>query len=261
VTIPDSGNINVTATSQTPGAITAPPNTINQLYNPILGWMTATNASAATVGVDAEDDATLRARQAESTAISAITPLETILAAVANVTGVERSAIYENQSAITDGNGIPGHSISLVVEGGDITAIATAIEEKKSPGTGTYGTTNVTIEDPAGVPITINFFELDNISIYVSVGITPLQGYVASTGTALIAAIVAFINGLPIGQELFYDWLLGPATLYGSALGLTYKISSLTVGTAPSPVGTSDIPIAFNEAANTQTANVILTVL
>jgi len=261
VTIPGGGTINETATCETAGAITAPPHTITKIFNPVLGWQTADNAAAATVGVDAESDATLRARQAESTAISAITPLQTILAAVANVTGVERSAIYENQSAITDGNGIPGHSIAVVVEGGDITAIATAIEEKKSPGTGTYGTTNVPITDPAGVPITINFFELDNIDIYVSVSITPLAGYVASTGQALIAAIVNFINNLPIGQELFYLWLLGPATLYGSPLGETYKISALTVGIAPAPVGTADIPIAFNEAANTVTAKVILTVL
>lgn len=260
VTIPGGGTINETATCQTEGAVTAPPHTINKLFNPILGWQTADNAAAATVGVDAEDDATLRGRQAESTAISAITPLETILAAVANVTGVERSAIYENQSATTDGNGIPGHSISVVIEGGDITLIATAIEEKKSPGTGTYGTTNVPITDPAGVPITINFFELANIDIYVSINITALPGYVASTGQALIAAIVAFINELPIGFDVYYDFIFGPATLYGSPLGLTYKINALTIGFAPAPVGTADLPITFNEAAATVTAKVILTV-
>jgi uncharacterized phage protein gp47/JayE len=258
VTIPISGSINVTATCETPGAVTAPANTINQLFNPILGWQSANNAAAATVGIDAESDSTLRQRQAQSTALPAQTPLQAIFAAVANVTGVERSAIYENQTSTTDSNGIPGHSISNVVEGGDITAIATAIESKKSPGTGTYGTTNVPITDPAGVPITINFFELANVQIYVAVTIHALPGYVATTGTALIAAIVEFISTLPIGQEVFYDWIFGPATLYGSPLGLTYKIVSLFIGTAPSPVGTSDIPITFNEAAQTDVTKVTL---
>jgi uncharacterized phage protein gp47/JayE len=261
VTIPISGSIAVTATCETPGAIAAPPHTINQLFNPILGWQTADNAAAATVGINAESDATLRQRQAASTALPAQTPVQAIFAAVANVTGVERSAIYENPTGTMDSNGVPPHSISNVVQGGDITAIATAIEEKKSPGTGTYGSTSVPITDPAGVPITINFWQLALVNIYVAVTITPLTGYVGTTGTALVDAIIAFINALPIGTAVYYDWLFGPATLYGSALGLTYKISSLFIGTAPSPVGTADIPILFNQAAETDATKVTLVVL
>ncbi|HVI10240.1 MAG TPA: baseplate J/gp47 family protein [Candidatus Binatia bacterium] len=261
VTIPISGSIDVTATCETAGAIAAPAHTINQIFNPILGWQTADNAAAATVGVNAESDATLRQRQAQSTALPAQTPLQAIFANVANVTGVERSAIYENPTGTTDSNGLPPHSISNVVQGGDITAIATAIEEKKSPGTATYGSTSVSIEDPAGVPITINFWQLALVNVYVAVTITPLTNYVSTTGTALIQAIIDFINSLPIGTTVYYDWIFGPATLYGSQLGLTYRINSLFIGTAPSPTGTSDIAITFNEAAETDLTKVTLTVL
>lgn len=260
VTIPGAGTITVTAICQTPGAIAAASNTINQINTVVLGWQTVNNPVAATIGINAESDAALRQRQAQSTAISSATPLSAILAAIANVGGVQRYAIYENNTGSTDGNGVPGHSISLVVQGGDTTAIATTIEEKKSPGTGTYGTTNITITDPAGLPITINFFELANVSIYVALTIHPLTGYVASTGTALLAAIVNFINGLAIGQDLFYDWSFGPATLYGSPLGLTYKITSLFIGLSPSPIATADLPIAFNAAANCATGNIVFTV-
>ena len=259
-TIPSAGTITVTATCQTPGAIAAASNTINQINTIIRGWQTATNPSVATIGVDVESDAALRTRQAVSTAIASETPLEGILAAVANVTGVERYAIYENDTGTTDANGVPGHSISLVVKGGDSTDVATTIERKKSPGTGTYGTTAVTVEDPAGLPITIKFFELADVDIYVSVTIHPLDGYVASTGTALVNAIVDFINNLAIGQDLYYDWLFGPATLYGNPLGLTYRILAMTVGLTPSPVGTGDISVAFNEAAASDASKVLLTV-
>jgi len=260
IVIPNSGTITVTATCQTAGAVTAPANTIIQINTVILGWQSVDNPTSATVGVSVETDAALRTRQSQSTAIASQTPLSAILAAIANVTGVTRYAIYENNTGVTDSNGVPGHFISLVVQGGDTTAVATTIESKKSPGTGTYGTTNITVTDPAGVPITITFFELANVNIYVSVNIHALTGYVATTGTALVNAIVAFINSLAIGQELYYDWIFGPATLYGNPLGTTYKILSITIGLSPSPVGTADIPIAFNQAAACTAGNVVLTV-
>lgn len=261
VVIPNAGFISVTATCQTAGAVTAAAGAISIISTVILGWQSVSNPAAATVGVAVESDAALRRRQAVSTALPAVTPLQSILAAVANITGVSRYAIYENNTGSTDGNGVPGHSISLVVQGGDVTTIAEVIEQTKSPGTGTYGTTSEIVEDPAGLPITINFFELVDVPIYVAVTIQPLAGYVAATGTALVAAIVAFINGLAIGEEVFFNWLFGPASLYGSPLGLTYRVTALFIGLAPSPAGTADIPIPFNEAASCATANVTLTTL
>jgi uncharacterized phage protein gp47/JayE len=258
VIIPGTGTINVGASAQVPGAIAAGANTINQIYTVVLGWQTVTNAAPATPGTNAETDAALRQRQALSTAGPALTPLQAIFTAVGNVIGVSRLTIYENSTASTDSNGLPSHSISVVVQGGTTTAIATAIESKKSPGTGTYGSTSITVNDPAGVPITINFYQLATTSIYVSLTIKGLTGYVSSTGTALIAALVAFINGLAIGQKVYYNWLLGIAETLGP-LSETFVITAFTIGTAPSPVGTSDIAIAFNAAAITVTANIVLT--
>lgn len=267
VVIPDSGAITVTATCETEGAINAAANTITTLYTVIAGWQTATNPDPATPGVNIESDAALRLRQSQSTALPAQTPLQSILAAIANTPGVSRYAIYQNDTGTTDGNGVPGHYICVVVQGGDSAAVAQTIETTKNPGTGTYGTTSEIVNDPAGVPIQINFFELVDVPIYVSLTITPLEGYVDATGDALIAAIVAFINNLPIGQDVFYSWIYGPAQLYGvpaTAGGVplqeTYVITALTIGTAPSPVGMSNISIPFNEAANCTAANVVLTV-
>lgn len=258
--IPGSGTITVTAVCQTAGAISAAAHTINQINTVILGWQTVDNPSVAIVGVNVESDSALRQRQAISTALTTETPLSGILAAIANVSGVTRYAIYENNTGTTDVNGVPGHSISVVILGGSTTVIAQTIEATKSPGTGTYGSTSITVIDPSGVPITINFYVLAVTQIYVAVTIHALTGYLASTGTALIAALVNFINSLAIGQTLYYDWMFGPAALYGSPLGLTYKINSLFIGTSPSPGGTADIPIAFNAAAASAIGNVVLTV-
>lgn len=260
VVIPISGAITVTAICSQVGAIVAGAGDISTIFSPTLGWQTASNAAPATPGVAVESDAALRRRQAKSTALPAQTPLQAILAAVANVTGVQRYAIYENDTSVPDANGVPGHSIAVVVLGGDSTAVATVIEQTKNPGTGTYGTTSVIVLDPAGVPIDISFFELAEVPIYVSVTIQALPGYVGTTQDTLSQAIVDFINSLAIGEDVFYSWLYGPAGLYGSPLNLTYKITALTIGLAPGPVGIADLLIAFNAAAACSLANVVVTV-
>lgn len=278
VTIPSGGSITVTATCTTQGAVSAAANTLTVILNPQRGWQSAINASNASVGQPVETDATLRIRQSNSTALSALTPLQTIYGTVANLAGVTRTAIYENDGSVADANGLPGHSIAVVVEGGSATAIAQAIEQKKTPGTGTYGTTSQTVTDPAGVPITVNFFVLGYLKIYITLTITPLNGYTTTIGTYIVAALAQAINESAIGGKVYYNRLWSPANLSGSAalaavaatsgqtmtqaqldaMSATYDVTSLFIGTSPSPTGTSDISVSFNQVAQTQTPYITL---
>lgn len=217
ITIPLSGTIAVTATAQQPGAITAIPGSISVIYNPQPGWQSVSNPAAATPGDPVEQDAALRQRQSVSTSLPAQTPLQAIIANVAETSGIGRNKIYENWSSATDANGLPPHSISVVAEGGDITAIAQVIEAKKAPGTDTFGTTSVTVLDPAGVPITIDFFELSEIGILAQITITPLTGYVSTTGSLIVSAVAQYLAEFAIGQDSLLGKLFGPANLSGDA--------------------------------------------
>lgn len=260
--ISETGSGPATATAQQPGAITLAADSLTEdnIYTPILGWTGLSNPGPAAVGQPVESDAALRQRQIVSTSLPAQTPKESIEAAIANVAGVTRSSLYVNNTNVTDGNGVPSHTISAIVLGGDITDIANAIESKKAPGIGTYGTTNVPITDPAGMPITINFFELTLVPIYVSVTVTPLTGFVSTTEADIQNAVAAFINGLAIGETVYYNWINGVAQQITLPEGQTYKITALTTGIAPTPVGTTDIVIAFNAAATCLAAHVVVTV-
>ena len=225
VEIPTSGTVSVTATCQTIGEITALPGAISVISNPQPGWQSATNPAAAAAGNPVEMDAALRQRQAISTSLPAQTPLQAIISNVANIVGVGRYDIYENDTSETDGNGVPPHSIAVVVEGGDATAIATTIEQTKSPGTGTYGTTSIIVQDPAGVPVNISFFVLTEVPIYALIDITPKTGYVSTTGTSISEAVSTFIESLSIGTNVNLNKVLAPVGLQGnaaiSATGLT----------------------------------------
>lgn len=261
VTIPLSGTISVTATATVPGATPAGNNTLTVILTPTLGWQTVTNGTnAPSVGSPTESDAALRARQAQSTGLPAQTPTEAIYANVANVPGVSDLILYNNDTGSPDGNGVPAHSICLVVEGGDALAVATAIFEKKAPGTGTYGSTTETVYDQNGVPDTIHFYELAFTSIWVTITIVPGTGYTSVVGNAIVAAVLAVINSLPIGGDVSFADVLAAATLIGQpGYGtFTVTVAACFIGTAPSPGSQADIAITFNHQASIVTADVVL---
>jgi uncharacterized phage protein gp47/JayE len=261
VTIPPAGFITVTATCTQPGAIEAAVGAIDQIATPTRGWQTVTNPSVASTGAPVETDAALRLRQSESTEQPSVTVLGGTLGAVKNVVGVTQAVIYENDTGVTDADGIPPHSIAVVVIGGDSTAIATAIMLRKTPGTGTYGTTSIPVVDDAGVVHTINFFVPTQISVMAAVTIKAFTGYSATTGTALKQAIADYINALPIGQDVFLSRLYLPAQLYGGAGSEQYELQTLQIAQTPGPVGSADIPVAFNARATCSVADITLTVV
>lgn len=260
VTIPVSGTIDETVTCTTQGAVTAAPGTLTSILTPTRGWQTVANAESASPGLPVETDPQLRTRQSQSTSLPAQSVLDSIVASVAAIVGVARVQPYENDTDTTDGNGLPSHSISLVVQGGDATLIAQAIALKKTPGTGTHGTTSVTVIDQAGVPLVINFFALTETEIAGQVTIHALAGYVSTTGDALIQAVVDFINGLGIGEEDYLARLYTPANEGGVGLGATYVVTGILQAYKGSGLAAQDLPIAFNAAALTTVADWTLVV-
>lgn len=260
VTIPNSGTITVTGTCTTIGAITAAIGTITTIANPTLGWQTVTNGSVATPGSPIEVDGTLRQRQASSTAGPSTTIIAGIIASVAAVPGVVAYVGHENPSGSTDGYGVPAHTIWIVAEGGSASAIALAIANKKPPGIQTYGSQTQVVIDSQGVPATINFDYFTQESITVDITIQHLTGYVSTTGTAIITAIVSFINSLGGGQTVYPGQVQGAAALTGTTVANTFAITSLTMAIGAGAQSTSPITINFNQIATCATGNVALTV-
>lgn len=118
VTIPSGGSINVTATAANPGNISANPGAIIIIATPTAGWTGVTNPGAAILGEPVEPDSQYRARLLISQAKPSLTLLAGTTAAVAAVTGVTRSEVYENQYGYTTGFGLvntSGTAVTLVV--------------------------------------------------------------------------------------------------------------------------------------------------
>lgn len=261
ITIPQEGSVSVTVTAQQAGAIAAPAGSITKIATPLLGWQSFASTSDAVPGQPIESDAALRRRQSASQPLSAITPLAALYGAVANLNGVKRLQVYENTAAGADANGLPGHSICLVVEGGTLIDIAQVIGLKKTPGANTYGTTSQQYIDPVtGIISTIHFFLLTFSAIKVALTIKPLTGYSSAVIDKIKAAIAAYINGLDIGQLVQFSRMYSPAYLNGAALGQTYEVTALQIAIVGNAFGTADLAIAFNKAASCDVANIAITV-
>ena len=263
VTIDVSGSVTVTATCATSGAVAAVAGSITKINTPTRGWTAVSNASAATVGSAAETDAQLRVRQAQSVAIPALTPFDAVGGAIANVTGVTRHKLYENDTGVVNSDGIPAHSLAAIVDGGDVTEIAQTIRGKKGQGVSTFGSTTVTVPDKYDNPHAISFSRSTNVPIYVAITLKVFTGYTTQVGEQIKQAIADYINSLTIGDDVLLSRLYSPANLGVVSGGDSkyYDINALAIGKSAGTVAASNVVIAFNESASCSKANIALTVM
>ena len=255
VNIPASGQILVTATCTTIGAISAGVGTVTKIKTPTQGWQSASNPSAAGPGAPVEKDPALRIRQTFSTAMPSQTIVEGIRGAVAAISGVTQSLVYENTADIPDANGIPGHCVSVVALGGSDTDIANAINLRKTGGGATYGTTQIPITDAFGITKTISFYRPTVVPLTFSIGIKPLGSFTAAIQAQIIGALVAWANGLGIGQSVILTRAYVPLALSAPA-STTYEITYLSAARGGLPPVFADVPIAFDELPSLAAGNI-----
>ena len=174
VTIPPAGEITVTALCRKVGAVAAAPAPSRASARP--RW----------AGVRDQPGRRQRARRKRRGAAGPASRVGGAAVAhragrhgrcVASVPGVLRHVAYENDTAVADANGLPPHSIALVVDGGDAGLIASAIAAKKTPGTGTHGSTSVVVTDIYGIAHPIRFFRPIRVPVSAEIQMRALAGY------------------------------------------------------------------------------------
>lgn len=263
VTIPTSGAASVTVTAQDNGATQANAHTITKIITPILGWQGVTNPLAAVPGQAVEEDSALRVRQSRSTALPAQAIIEGIYAEVADVNGVERLTIHENDTDTTDSDGVPSHTIAVIVQGGDVQLIAEAIQRTKPPGTGTFGDVSYMTVDSHGVPNTIRFVELEIVPIQVRINIHALPGFTSTITTAIKQAVMDFVNDtLIIGEDSYRTRLFTPANQGGTGVGDTYYVTNIQQNMKPGAPAQTDLYSQFDQkfvVESLDDVNVVLT--
>lgn len=184
----------------TPGANLTTPNTITVPVTIVLGVQSVNNPTTyTTLGVNEESDAVLKVRRQQSVSLASQGYLAGLLAALENTPGVSSAFVYENVTNVTDGNGVPGHSIWVIVGGSATNSdIAEVIYKKRNAGAGMFGATSFVITQVDGTSFTILWDEVTPIDLFIAFTATSIDGIVApnigAIRTGLVTSFTPTVN-------------------------------------------------------------------
>lgn len=267
VIIPASGTLESIATCSVPGGITVAIGDLSQIDTPTYGWLNVTNNEIAVVGSPQESDADLRRRQAISVSLPSQTLLDGTLAAIDAIEDVKRVAVYENDtnsSAVTPQNphGLPPHSVTCVVEGGDDYDIAESILYHKGIGCYTNGDTEIEVAGSNGYINYVRFYRPDYVDVHVDIKLKKYPGFVNNVLKKVQKAIDEYLKLLTIGSDVSISMLITMAMACNDDINKpTFGIHSIQIGRTAGALSSADIVIAYNEIPNSVLENIVVEVV
>lgn len=278
-------------TCTTAGRVVAGVGELTVIGTPTAGWSSVTNPTAATQGQPEESDAEYRIRRFESVSKPGSNMVDNMEANVKAVKTVTTARVLENYLDTVDENGIPGHCLAIIVNGGSDADVGEAIRQKKNQGCGMFPRWNEQTEtwvDPQGTngiliyvesPVTglvnpITFQRAIAKSIYVRVsiqrkGILPgninelvIQAIIADATKSLFEgnSLIGFNQGgYDIGEVVPVGRLYTPVNKVLGLYGDSY-VTSITIGTSAGELSAATIQPAYNELATFDEDNIVVTV-
>ena len=231
--------------------------TINTIAVPVIGWDSVTNPLPASTGRFEETDEELRERFSNSKFVQAANIIEALVDALRNVSGVTDIIVYENDSDTTNLLGVPAHSFMPIVLGGLNTEVAETIWQNKPTGIKSYGNTSVTVLDSQNLQHAISFTRPTAVPIYVSISVTDTGGMPGDVAAQIKQAVKAYGDETYfIGDDVVYSRFYTPVN---SIQG--FAVNSLYIGTSPTPTGTTNLVIDFDEVATFELDKITVTVV
>ncbi len=163
-----------------PGAQLTTPNTINVPVTIVLGVSTVNNPSTySTLGLDEETDAQLKVRRQKAVSLASQGYLSGLLAALENINGVTSAFVYENNTDETDDDGVPSHSIWVIVAGtADDADVAQAIYTKRNAGCGMFGDEEYTITQVDESSFIVKWDIVDAQDLFILFNASSIDGIV-----------------------------------------------------------------------------------
>jgi uncharacterized phage protein gp47/JayE len=248
-----TGAVDVEFEAQSTGPTVAAAAELITIETPVSGWNAALNMLDADVGTDIETDAALRLRRANELSAGANATLEAIRAKVLDVDDVTACTVFVNDTDTVDGDGLPAHSVEVLVLGGDDTEVATAIFESVAAGIATYGSNSETVTDDAGTEHTVYFSRPEEIEIYVYVEPEyQADEYPVDGDDQIVAAIVAYGDTFPIGKNVT------SASISARVFDVdgVSDVLDCAIGIAPGPTLPTTIVITSRQLATFDTSRV-----
>ncbi len=256
------GVASVGVTCLEPGASIGSPGDLSIIATPVGGLQSVTNVAAASLGQDEETDQALRVRRNDSVALPGSNQIDSLYAALGNVTGVKQVRIFENAEDTTDADGVTAHSMAILVDGGADADILRAIASRKNPGCGLNrdsafpNKVNGDTTTPRGQPVNITFFRPELVTAYVHIQIADTTLSEADKST-IVDEVVAYSllgfqsassgfnrEGFRIGENVAAGRLYTPVNYIVAGNGY---VQSIQLGLDALTINSQVLAIAFNQ--------------
>lgn len=163
-----SGNNTLAFQAVNIGAVQCLANTVNTPVTVVAGVNSINNPSPAfQTGVDQETDAQLRQRRQRSVSLPAQGEVAGLIGGLYTITGLSETVVYENLTGTVNSDGVPGHSIWVIVDGGGTVDVANMIYNYRSMGCGMFGATSSPILLPDGSTFLVYFDRIVLQNLYI----------------------------------------------------------------------------------------------
>jgi uncharacterized phage protein gp47/JayE len=240
--------------SEENGPVAAAAGTLTDIVTPVAGLTAVTNPGDASLGTLLETDDALRRRYALGVYRLGAGTMPSIRAnLLQDIVGLTSLAVYENPTSVTDAEGRTGHSVEVVIEGGDDATIARRIFEIKAAGITSHGNTtiNVAADDGYLHPIKFSRPELRWVWLRVTLTTTTEEAVPGDFEAKAVAAILAAGAAHGPGQNVLLQRLgaaVFPATAGVARVTITAAVTAVG-GAQPVSYSSNDIAIGARQKA------------
>jgi hypothetical protein len=262
-----TGAVDIPMASVLTGPIVAAQNTLKTIVTPVAGWSNAVNLADAVLGISVEPDATFRIRRQQELHGQGKAAIEAIRAAVLQVPAVTACTVFENVTDVTNSDGMPPHSVEVLVQGGDPTAICTAIFQNVAAGIATTGNQSpVTITDSQGITHSILFSRPVIVPIWVTVNVLVYAPQWPANGAAQVTQnLVDYSATLTPDYDIFSAQLSSAYFAGIPAQGLPGVSGILDpglplIGTSNPPVSSATVSITSRQLGQISSGNIVVNV-
>lgn len=221
-----AGTQTLTFQSVVIGQVQTTANTIQTIITTQLGVTGVNNPTTGSdvEGLPEETDPQLKIRRADSFYLQSVGPADALRAALLNVADIADAYVVENdQNATVDG--VPAHSIWVIVTGGTDPEIAQVIYTKKAPGCGMKGSESAIVVRPQGNSFTAQWDESQTQPLTIRATLVPrVPGQTFDLAAASLALADALIYKLGQSPNIG-DVVVAMQTIVPGAILTTVNVS------------------------------------
>ena len=283
-----TGAVDVAFKAAQAGPVGALAGVLTSIVTPVSGWSGAINLHDAAAGALAETDPALRARREAELAGQGGSTADAIRAAILKVNEGSTDpnhqpptscTVFYNDTDAADANGVPPHSVEILVQNGTDQDITQAVWNAVGAGTGTYGNTSGVATDSQGNSQPVSWSRPVAVPIYVTATVNYDSTQWSSSALVVQAALSALLtygDAIAIGIDVRSSILSGailfqpsatdtagnavvPAPAGSIAAPGLLEVSTMLIGTSPSPVSSASIPISTRQLATFDSSRCIIT--